>query len=81
MRLLDTSMVVRYLLRTPPELAQVSRRIIDEESALAITDVAVTETAHVLTSVYRLPREAVVNAWWTSWDEQTSTPSAWRSIW
>ena len=55
-------MVVRYLLRTPPELAQVSRRIIEEEDALAITHVAVTETAHVLTSVYRLPREPVVDA-------------------
>lgn len=62
MRLLDTSVVVRYFTGAPPESAQVSRRIIDDEDDLAITDVALAEVAYVLRTAYRLPREDIVDA-------------------
>lgn len=59
--LLDTSMVVRYLTGQPPDLAMLAAQIIDSEEHLLITDVVVAETAHVLTSVYGVPREAVID--------------------
>jgi predicted nucleic acid-binding protein len=59
--LLDTSMLVRYLTGDPPELAERAARIIDREENLLVTDVVVAETAYVLTSVYKIPREVVVD--------------------
>lgn len=41
---LDTSMVVRYLTGDPPELSELAARIIDQEEALWITDMVLTET-------------------------------------
>jgi len=58
---LDTSMIVRYLTGEPPELAEVAAAVIDREDDLLVTDVALVETAYVLTSVYRIPRETVVD--------------------
>ena len=59
--LLDTSIVVRYLTGDPPELAEKAARIIDGEEQLQITDVVLAETAYVLTSVYMIPRNVVVD--------------------
>lgn len=59
--LLDTSMVVRYLTGDPSELAEVAARVIDGEDELLVTDVVLVETAYVLTSVYDVPRETVVD--------------------
>ena len=59
--LLDTSMVVRYLMADVPELAEKASRIIDGEIDLEVTDVVLAETAYVLTSVYRVPRQEVVD--------------------
>ena len=58
---LDTSVVVRYLTGDPPELAEQAARIIDELDDLLVTDVVLTETAYVLTSVYQVPREVTVD--------------------
>lgn len=58
---LDTSIVVRYLTGDPPQLAEQAAQIIDREQALKITDVVVVETAYVLTSVYGISREIVVD--------------------
>jgi predicted nucleic acid-binding protein len=58
---LDTSIVVRYLTGDPPESAGQAASIIDEVDDLLITDVVLTETAYVLTSVYKVPREVVVD--------------------
>jgi len=58
---LDTSMVVRYLTGDPPGLAEEAARIIDGENELVVTDVVIVETAYVLTSVYRVPRDVVVD--------------------
>ncbi len=59
--LLDTSIVVRYLTDDPPEMAEQAARIIDEEEGLQVTAVVLAETAYVLTSVYQVPRELVVD--------------------
>jgi len=58
---LDTSMVVRYLTGDPPGIAEEAARIIDGENDLVVTDVVIVETAYVLTSVYRVPRDVVVD--------------------
>jgi predicted nucleic acid-binding protein len=59
--LLDTSMLVRYLTGDPPELAGRSAQVIDQEENLQVSDVVIAETAYALTSVYKVPREAVVD--------------------
>jgi predicted nucleic acid-binding protein len=58
---LDTSVIVRYLTGDVPEMARRAAGIIDEEDDLTVTDVVLVETAYVLTSVYKVPREVVVN--------------------
>jgi predicted nucleic acid-binding protein len=59
--LLDTSVIVRYLTGDPKHLASRAARIIDGETSLLVTDVVVAETAFVLSSVYGVPRRAVVD--------------------
>ncbi len=59
--LLDTSVVVRYLMRDQPHLASASERVIEGEDLLLISDVAIAEVAHVLMSTYRVARERVVD--------------------
>jgi len=58
---LDTSVIVRYLTGDPPELAEQAANIIDKLDDLLVTDVVLTETAYVLTSVYQVPREVTVD--------------------
>jgi len=58
---LDTSMVVRYLTGEPPGLAEQAARVVDGAEDLQVTDVVLAETAYVLTSVYRVPRDVVVD--------------------
>ena len=58
---LDTSVVVRYLTGDPPEMAEQAARIIDGDADLQVTDVVLAETAYVLTSVYQIPRDVVVD--------------------
>jgi len=59
--LLDTSVIVRYLTGDPKHLSARAARIIDGETTLLVTDVVVAETAFVLSSVYGVPRRAVVD--------------------
>ena len=58
---LDTNMVVRYLMGEPPVLAGQAARIIETVEDLQITDGVLAETAYVLQSFYRVPREEVVD--------------------
>jgi predicted nucleic-acid-binding protein len=58
---LDTSMLVRYLTGDPLDLAERAAQVIDQEKDLLVNDVVIAETAYVLTSVYKIPREAVVD--------------------
>ncbi len=57
----DASVLVRYLTGDPPEMAEQAALILDGEPELLVTDVALTETAYVLTSVYQVPRDVVVD--------------------
>lgn len=59
--LLDTSIIVRYLTGDPPELAEKAARIIDGEESLQVTDVVLAETAYVLTSIYGISRDIMVD--------------------
>ena len=59
--LLDTSMLVRYLTGDPPELAERASRVIDQVENLQVSDIVLAETAYALTSVYKIPREAVID--------------------
>ncbi len=58
---LDTSMVVRYLTGIPRELAVKAAEVIDRTEGLQVSAVTVLEAAYVLTRVYRIPREHVVD--------------------
>ncbi len=60
--LLDTSVVVRYLVGSPPDQAARVRTLIDGDQPVAIPVVALAESAFVLTRVYGLPRPHVVDA-------------------
>lgn len=59
--LLETSVIVRYLVQDQPQMAQRAAEIIDGPDALVITDVVLLETAHVLRSVYHVARELIVD--------------------
>ena len=59
--LLDTSILVRYLTGEPANLAEQAAQVIDHEEALQVSDVVLAETVYVLTSVYSVPREIVVD--------------------
>ena len=58
---LDTSVVVRYLTGDPPDMAEQAAQILDVEGGLQVTDVVLAETAYVLTTVYRIRRDIVVD--------------------
>ena len=60
-RFLDTSVLIRYLTGDISELARRATGIIDGEDDLWLTDVVLAETAHVLTSVYHVNRDVVVD--------------------
>ncbi len=57
----DTSLLVRYLIGDPPDIAAVVIPIIDGEENLLVPSSVITETAYVLGSVYKLPRETIVD--------------------
>ena len=59
---LDTSMVVRYLVRDVPAMAEQAAGVIEREDDLWITGVALAEISYVLRSTYKLPRETVIDA-------------------
>ncbi len=58
---LDTSFLVRYLTDDPQGLARRAADVIDGDRRLAVSTVALAETASVLTHVYGVPRRAVVD--------------------
>jgi predicted nucleic acid-binding protein len=60
--ILDTSFIVRYLTGQPPEAARLAQEVIDGEMLVGLTDVAVVETAYVLITRYRVPRDVAVDA-------------------
>ena len=60
--ILDTSVVVRYLVGSPADQAARARRLIDSEQTFGISSVALIETYHVLATLYSVPRDILVDA-------------------
>ena len=60
-RLVDTSVIVRYLTGQPPLLAARAAEILDGDPDIAVTPLVLAETSHVLASVYHIPREARID--------------------
>lgn len=60
--LLDTSVIVRYIIGTPTDRACACARIIDGEDELVVTELVIAEAAYVLSSVYGVPRATVVDS-------------------
>ena len=58
---LDTNMALRYLTDEPSDMAALSRQIILEATHLQVTAVTLMETAYVLRSQNRIPREEIVD--------------------
>ena len=58
---LDTSMVVRYLVRDVPDMAEQAAEVIDGEEDLWVTGVVLAEVSYVLRLMYLLPREIVID--------------------
>lgn len=58
---LDTSMTVRYLTKDPLTQAVQAAKIIQEDENLIITEGTIAETAHVLLSLYSVPRTVVLD--------------------
>ena len=54
-------MLVRYLTGDPPQMAEQAAEIIDQVDGLQVTDGVLMETAYVLTSVYDVERQIVVD--------------------
>ena len=71
---LDTSFVVRYFMRDPPDAGQRAAQIIDGGVDVGIGSVVLAETAHVLKSVYRIPREQIVDALIALVEKETIQP-------
>ncbi len=57
----DTSILVRYLTGDPPGVLEAARHIVEATPELRITPVVLAETAYVLTSVYGVSRQMVVD--------------------
>ena len=58
---LDTSLVVRYMTRDVPQMAEKAAKVIDGQEDLWVDGVMLAEVDHVLRSVYRITRETVVD--------------------
>lgn len=56
----DTNVLVRYLLQDDPEKGPAAARLLDGAGDLGVSLVALAETAFVLSRVYSVPRERVV---------------------
>lgn len=60
--ILDASVIVRYLVKTPPHLASRAASTIESEVTFLLTSIAIVETAFVLTTQYDVPRDEAVEA-------------------
>jgi predicted nucleic acid-binding protein len=58
----DTSVVVRYLVGSPPAQASRAARLIEDAEQVALPVVVLVEAAHVLRTQYGLGRSDVVDA-------------------
>ena len=59
---IDTSVLVRYVVGSPPDQARAASALIEAGEEIAISPVALVECAHVLRTQYAVPQAAVVDA-------------------
>lgn len=59
---LDTSVVVRYLVGTPTVQAKRAAALVDGEAEVAVSLVALAETAHVLRTQYDIGQRDIIDA-------------------
>lgn len=59
---LDTSVLVRYFIGMPPDVAASAARLIEGDEPLLVTEVVLAETGYVLGSFYSLARDEIVDA-------------------
>ena len=57
--LLDTSVVMRYLIGEPAELARRAVELVEGEETVLLSELALAEAAYVLTSFYDVERQQV----------------------
>lgn len=57
----DTNVLVRYLVQDHPEQGPAAARLVDGADNLGVSLVALAETAFVLSRIYGVPREEVVD--------------------
>jgi predicted nucleic acid-binding protein len=62
LQILDTSVFVRYLVKTPLHMAMRARSVIESDQTLLLTPIALAESGFVLTTLYEIPRDAAVEA-------------------
>ena len=61
MNAVDTNVLVRYLLQDDSEMGPAAARLVDGPEELGVSLVTLAETAFVLSKVYGVPRESVVD--------------------
>jgi len=54
--IVDTSVLVRYLTGDPPAEARRARQVVEGSGLVLLSDVVLLETAHVLRTLYGVPR-------------------------
>jgi len=59
---LDSNVVVRYLVGSPPEMAARAREVIDSGQPLLLSSATIAEAWHVITKVYLVPRDETLDA-------------------
>ena len=58
----DTSVLVRYLVGTPPAQARRAAALIDAETEIGISPVAIAECAHVLRTQYQVDQSDILDS-------------------
>lgn len=59
-KLVDANLIIRFLLNDTPKQAKATEQLFSESKDLILTDLTVAEVVWVLTSVYNLPKEAII---------------------
>jgi predicted nucleic acid-binding protein len=57
----DTSVLVRYLVQDDPDKGAAAARVLDGDQEVAVSLVAIAETAFVLAHHYAVPRDLIVD--------------------
>lgn len=61
MKIIDTNMILRFLLRDNEQMADTAAEIIDNESVI-VTNEIIAEAVYVLSGVYKIGRREISNA-------------------